>query len=87
MLAQIPNQVYLIDAYETYAASAIAANSVVRSLGGAFLPLAGIPMYRALGLGWGNSLLGFIAIALGGFPSIFYRYGERLRARFDPDFS
>ena len=77
----------MVDAYETFAASAIAASSVARSIAGALLTLAGIPMYDALGLGWGNSLLGFIAIALSGFPSVFYRYGERLRARFDPDFS
>ncbi|KAK1768939.1 hypothetical protein QBC33DRAFT_618460 [Phialemonium atrogriseum] len=33
------------------------------SLFGAVLPLAGQPMYAALGLGWGNSLLAFVALA------------------------
>src|SRR5580700_6343427 len=54
---------YLVDAFTVYAASALAANTVVRSVMGAVLPLAGQSMYDALGLGWGNSLLGFIAVA------------------------
>jgi hypothetical protein len=36
-------------------------------------------MYEKLGLGWGNSLLGFIALALCPLPVIFYIYGERIR--------
>ncbi|KAJ5166738.1 MFS transporter cpaT [Penicillium canariense] len=70
---------YLVDAFTTYAASAIAANTVFRSLAGALLPLAGQKMYETLGLGWGNSLLGFIALALCPLPVIFYVYGERIR--------
>lgn len=70
---------YLVDAYSTYAASAMAANTVFRSLAGALLPLAGPKMYERLGLGWGNSLLGFIALALCPLPVVFYVYGERIR--------
>lgn len=36
-------------------------------------------MYTRLGLGWGNSLLAFIAIALLPIPFLFLRYGERIR--------
>jgi hypothetical protein len=36
-------------------------------------------MYATLGLGWGNSVLGFIALALAPLPLIFYKYGERIR--------
>jgi hypothetical protein len=36
-------------------------------------------MYDALGLGWGNSLLGFISIAFFPVPFVLYIYGERLR--------
>jgi hypothetical protein len=36
-------------------------------------------MYKVLGLGWGNSLLGFIAIAFIPLPFIFYLYGQRIR--------
>jgi hypothetical protein len=36
-------------------------------------------MYDALDWGWGNSLLGFIALAGCGMPPLFWFYGERLR--------
>lgn len=70
---------YLVDVFTVYAASAMAANTVFRSLAGALLPLAGPKMYAALGLGWGNSLLGFIALAFCVLPVIFWVYGERIR--------
>jgi len=70
---------YLVDAFTIYAASAIAANTVLRSLFGCLLPLAGPKMYAALGLGWGNSLLAFIALALTPVPWVFIKYGERIR--------
>ncbi|MCJ1470930.1 hypothetical protein MMC07_009578 [Pseudocyphellaria aurata] len=75
----MPIQAYLIDAYTIHAASAIAANTVLRSLVGALLPLAGPSMYKNLGLGWGNSLLALIALAMCPIPVIFYKYGERIR--------
>jgi len=75
----MPVQTYLVDAFTTYAASALAANAVLRSLLGALLPLAGQRMYATLGLGWGNSLLAFIALAMCPIPWFFYRYGERIR--------
>lgn len=78
----MPIQTYLVDAYTIHAASAIAANTVLRSLVGAFLPLAGPAMYAALGLGWGNSLLAFIALALAPVSWIFYRYGEQIRKKY-----
>ncbi|KAJ0305231.1 uncharacterized protein N0V96_006957 [Colletotrichum fioriniae] len=74
-----PIQAYVIDAYPAYAASGMAAFTVFRSVVAAFLPMAGPSMYDALGLGWGNSLLGFIAVALIPVPALIYRYGGRLR--------
>ncbi|KAL9105186.1 MAG: hypothetical protein Q9187_008775 [Circinaria calcarea] len=70
---------YLVDAFTLYAASAMAANTVFRSAVGALLPLAGPKMYDTLGLGWGNSLLGFISLAMCPIPVLFYKYGERIR--------
>jgi hypothetical protein len=70
---------YMVDAFTEYAASAMAANTVFRSLAGALLPLAGPKMYAVLGLGWGNSLLGFIALAFCALPVLFWIYGERIR--------
>lgn len=74
---------YLVDAFTIFAASALAANTVVRSIMGALLPLAGQDMYAALGLGWGNSLLGFIAVACIPVPWALMKYGEKLRKSFD----
>ena len=75
-------QVYLVDSYVTFAASAIAAATVLRSLAGFGFPLFAPAMYQALGFGWGNSLLGFVAIALGvPAPLMLWRYGEGLRKR------
>ncbi|KAI5921519.1 putative MFS multidrug transporter [Camillea tinctor] len=74
---------YLVDAFTIYAASALAANTVVRSIMGAVLPLAGQSMYASLGLGWGNSLLGFIAVACIPIPILLMKYGERWRKSFD----
>jgi hypothetical protein len=72
-------QTYLVDAFTVHAASAIAANTVLRSIFGAFLPLAGLDMFDAMGLGWGNSLLGFIALAMIPVPLFFRLRGEKIR--------
>lgn len=70
---------YLVDSFTLYAASAMAANTVLRSLCGAFLPLAGPKMYATLGLGIGNTVLA--AISLISFPMcwLFWKYGQRMR--------
>ncbi|RDL36000.1 putative MFS transporter [Venustampulla echinocandica] len=83
----MPAQIYLVDAFGSEAAaSALAGNIVFRSLFGALLPLAGPHLYTALGLGWGNSLLAFIALAFVPIPFFFYKYGEHLRTRFPVDY-
>lgn len=77
-------QNYLLDTYPRYAASVTAALAVLRSLLGALLPLGGLQMYDALGIGWGNSLLAFVSLALIPIPLVFYIYGARIRTRFHP---
>ncbi|KAJ5912321.1 hypothetical protein N7504_001204 [Penicillium tannophilum] len=77
----MPIQTYIIDCYPAYAASANATLTATRSLVGALLPLAGTPMFDALGLGWGNSLLGFLALAFVPIPIIFTKYGKTIRER------
>ncbi|KAF2790704.1 MFS general substrate transporter [Melanomma pulvis-pyrius CBS 109.77] len=72
-------QTYLVDAFTVHAASAIAANTVLRSMFGAFIPLAGLSLYDKLGLGWGNSLLGFVGLVIIPVPIFFRYYGERIR--------
>ncbi|KAL3440555.1 major facilitator superfamily domain-containing protein [Aspergillus insuetus] len=79
----MPTQLYMVDAFgPEAAASALAANVVVRLLFAAFIPLAGPSLYVDLGLGWGNSVLGFIGVAFLPVPLLFYRYGRWLRERF-----
>ncbi|KAH6715167.1 major facilitator superfamily domain-containing protein [Leptodontidium sp. MPI-SDFR-AT-0119] len=77
----MPVGVYLVDAFTIYAASATAANTVLRSLGGAVLPLCGPKLYAALGTGWGSTLLAAMALVM--MPMIWYamKFGEGARAR------
>ncbi|KAF4311485.1 Major facilitator superfamily [Botryosphaeria dothidea] len=59
LMVMMPIQAYLVDAFgPRAAASALAVNTLLRSLTGCFLPLAGPSLYDSLGLGWGNTLLG-----------------------------
>jgi hypothetical protein len=72
---------YLIDAYVIYAASVLAANSVLRSLFGAAFPLFCPYMYRNLGIHWASSVPAFLALACVPFPFLFYKYGSAIRER------
>ncbi|TQV93115.1 multidrug resistance protein [Cordyceps javanica] len=72
---------YLIDSYVVFAASVMAANSVMRSVFGAAFPLFTIDMYQNLGLQWAGSVPGFLALACIPFPLIFYKYGARIRMK------
>lgn len=74
-------QVYTVDAYTRYAASALAAIVLLRSLAGFGFPLFAPYLFKALEYGWGNSVLAFIAIGIG-FPApvLLWVFGQRLRA-------
>ncbi|KAH8748568.1 major facilitator superfamily domain-containing protein, partial [Hyaloscypha sp. PMI_1271] len=66
----MPTQLYMVDAFgPEAAASALAANVILRLLFAAFIPLAG-------------PVLGFIGVAFLPVPLFFYRYGGWLRERF-----
>ncbi|KAJ7033665.1 major facilitator superfamily domain-containing protein [Mycena alexandri] len=64
MTTFLPIQLYLVDAFK-YAASALSAAFLFRSLLGFSFPLFGNEMFAALGFGGGNSLLGGLATILG----------------------
>ncbi|EUC47525.1 hypothetical protein COCMIDRAFT_34914 [Bipolaris oryzae ATCC 44560] len=81
-----PLQTYMIDSFPQYAASAVAAMSSLRCLVGALLPLSGPLMYEKLGLGWRNSILGFIAVAFIPVPVLLYRYGKVIREKYPVKF-
>ena len=75
-------QLYLVDLFGSEAAaSALGANNLLRYFSGTFLPLAGPGMYKLLGYGWGNTVLGFIALSFLPAPVLLYKFGERLRAK------
>jgi multidrug resistance protein len=75
-------QTYIVDSYTRFAASAIAATTVLRSLGGFAFPLFAPAMYGALGYGWGNTTLAFLGIAIGlPAPCILWWFGETLRKK------
>ena len=78
----MPRQAYLTDAYPEHTTSALAATQFLRSLTAFLFPLFAPAMYEALGYGWGNSLLAFVALAFGvPAPLILWRYGKRLREK------
>lgn len=81
MTTFLPIQLYLVDTF-TYAASASAAASTLRSLLAFAFPLFGQQMFAALGYGGGNTLLAGLSIVIGiPFPIWIYYAGERIRAR------
>jgi MFS family permease len=73
---------YLVDAYTVYAASAIAANTVIRSVGGTLLPLVGGPLYHALHWGLGSTVLAALSVLFTPALVFIYIYGERYRKRY-----
>ncbi|ANB13987.1 Tpo3p [Sugiyamaella lignohabitans] len=72
---------YIVDSYQHYAASALAAKTFVRSFWGASVPLFTIQMYHRLGYEWAGSLLAFISLACCIIPYLFFFYGAKIRER------
>lgn len=72
---------YIIDSYQKYAASALAAKVFLRSGGGAAFPLFTTQMYDRLGQQWASWLLAFIGLGMVLIPYVFYMFGGKLRAK------
>lgn len=70
---------FLVDTYGLHAASAVSANTFLRSMVGSGLPLAAKPLFARLGLGPGCSLLGGVAVLALPVPLLFMKYGKKLR--------
>ncbi|GAA5937278.1 MFS transporter [Sporobolomyces koalae] len=75
-------QMYLLDVFGIFSASAVAATVCLRSLFGFALPLAAPYMWDSLGYGWGCTLLAGAAILIS-WPTIpvLWFYGERIRMK------
>ncbi|KAK5996387.1 Major facilitator superfamily multidrug transporter FLU1 [Cladobotryum mycophilum] len=72
---------FLVDTYGPYAASALAANTFLRSLLACALPLAARPMFISMGVGPAASLLGGLSCLALPMPFVFMKYGLALRKR------
>lgn len=75
-------QGFIVDTYARYAASAVAAGTVLRSLAGFGFPLFAPSLYARLDYGWGNTLLAFVGVVIGWpGPILLWKYGPSLRAK------
>ncbi|KAJ6024444.1 MFS multidrug transporter [Penicillium herquei] len=72
---------YIVDSYLLFAASALAANSILRSSAAAVFPLFAKYMFDLLGVNWASTLLACIAALMIPMPILFYFYGPKFRAR------
>ncbi|CAK5264536.1 unnamed protein product [Mycena citricolor] len=72
---------YIIDTYLHVAATALAANTIIRSIFGAVFPLFATQMFDGLGPQWAASVLGFVALAMVPVPIVLIRYGPYLRSK------
>ncbi|GMM37501.1 Tpo1 protein [Saccharomycopsis crataegensis] len=77
----LPSINFIIDCYLIYAASAMAANSFIRSIFGAVFPLFGTYMFTGMGTNWAGLLLGLFAFCMTPVPFLFMKYGRKIRAR------
>lgn len=72
---------YIVDAYLGYAASALAATTVVRSVAAAVFPLFTKSMYSSLGIHWASSIPGFLSIIFVPCLLAFYKWGHVIRKK------
>ncbi|KAE8352449.1 major facilitator superfamily domain-containing protein [Aspergillus coremiiformis] len=72
---------YLSYSYGVYAASAMAGNSVIRSILGGVMPLVGTYLYAGIGPNWSGTLLGLTEVAIIPIPFVFYKYGYKIRRK------
>ncbi|KAI3395317.1 hypothetical protein diail_1429 [Diaporthe ilicicola] len=72
---------YIVDTYLGYAASALAASTVCRSVSAAVLPLFTNTMYSSLGIHWASSVPGFMAVVFVPCLLAFYKWGHIIRSK------
>ncbi|KAF6808386.1 MFS polyamine transporter [Colletotrichum plurivorum] len=73
---------YMVDFYgANAAASALAANGILRYILGAVFPLFTIQMYERLGVHWAGSVFAFLSLPLLPIPWLLLKYGSTLRKK------
>lgn len=72
---------YIIDSYLIFAASALAANTFLRSGAACAFPLFSSIMFKKMGINWAGLMLGSIGIVLIPVPWLFFKYGKKIRTK------
>ncbi|GJP91876.1 efflux pump antibiotic resistance protein [Aspergillus niger] len=81
-ICTVSNNIYIVDTYGRYSASALAATSMLRCLAGFVFPLFSPYAYERIGYGWTSSILGIIALCIGLTGVIFiWKFGHVLRKK------
>jgi DHA1 family multidrug resistance protein-like MFS transporter len=82
ILVYVSSNFFMVDTYGAkYGASASGASSLTRYTLSAAFPLFTLQFYRAVGVGWATSILGFCTILMAPIPWVFFRWGPVLRSR------
>ena len=81
LLIFLPCLNYIIDCYLFFAASALAANTFLRSVFGGVFPLFAYQMFVNMKIKYAGTLLGCVAAVLIPVPILFYRYGHIIRKK------
>lgn len=75
-------QMYSVDSFGVFAASAASAITIVRSLCGFGFPLFATSLYERLGYGWGNSVIALVLVVIGiPVPFLLWHCGPWLRSK------
>lgn len=72
---------FVVDSYQSYAASALAGVILIRNLFGAGFPLFASGMYANLGPEWASSTLAFLSLLLIPIPYLFFFKGKTIRLK------
>ena len=67
-------------AYQSYASSALAGQSLARNLMGTAFPLFTQQLYHKLNFRWGGTLIACVAAVLAPIPFVLFWYGPSIRA-------
>ncbi|KAE8362639.1 major facilitator superfamily domain-containing protein [Aspergillus caelatus] len=75
----ISSYMYVIDAYEIYAASALGFMTVTRYCAAGGMTVVGVPFYNNVGVQWTLTILGIISAVMVPVPYIFWKFGKVIR--------
>ncbi|KAJ9107388.1 hypothetical protein QFC21_000838 [Naganishia friedmannii] len=81
LLIYVSANSYIVDSYITYAASALAAKTFMRSEIAATVPLWVVQMFHNMGFQYAGLLLALIACVIAPIPFLFFFKGEAVRKR------